>query len=306
MKIYHLTGICALFIVLTTFAFTAQAQKLPAVQNSSFMAPANIVIDGKATEWGLSYQAYNKATEIFYTIANDKDNLYLIIHAEKAPIIEKIVESGIEFKINKTKKNTKNSLSVLFPLLPLNIAKTTLTAAGKPISGISYSGKEEMMTGSDATTIALSAAAKKNKQLTVFDKPNKQLHDNLKEIKISGANDITDTIVADKENKYYRALPLHQHNFKIIPIENHDNIRAMLQFDEKGELTYELAVPLKYLSTVSANNKLFYNVSIHGRGEDGRPGNVWTYKRSASGERETDNQDLENVTDFSGEYTLAK
>ena len=57
----------------------ANAQKLPNVQQASLRAPENVKVDGKPTEWGDKLQAYNKATDVFYTIANDYNNLYLII-----------------------------------------------------------------------------------------------------------------------------------------------------------------------------------------------------------------------------------
>jgi hypothetical protein len=307
MKLYSAVYFGALTIVLITAVTSTKAQKLPTVQNGSANAPANVVIDGKATEWNLPYQAYNKATEVFYTIANDKDNLYLVIHADKARIIEKILESGIEFKVNEAaNKSAKNVFSVLFPLLPLGTAKSTLVAAGKPVSGVSYSSSD-IAAGTNTLTEELKAEAEKNKNLTLFDKPNKQLHSNLKEIKILGANSIIDTVPGVTDTtKYYNTLPLRRHHFKIIPLINQDDIMAMVQFDNKGELTYEINIPLKYLNTSQGNNKLYYNITIHGRGEGGRIGNTLTVSRLPDGRAVGDNQDLEYPTDFSGEYTLAK
>jgi len=71
MNIKHLTIICFLMI-----GFFANAQKLPEVQTVNLRAPAGIKIDGKPTEWDSKFQAYNKSTNAFYTIANDDDNLY--------------------------------------------------------------------------------------------------------------------------------------------------------------------------------------------------------------------------------------
>ncbi|RZA02777.1 MAG: hypothetical protein EOP47_05470 [Sphingobacteriaceae bacterium] len=296
----------ALLIVITAFGYTAKAQNLPNTQSMAVMAPANVLIDGKAKEWGTSYQAYNKAIEVFYTIANDKDNLYLVIHADKVRIIEKIIEAGIEFKVTETaNKGAKNIFSVLFPLLPLNVAKTTLVAAGKPVSGLTFADKSEMTSGSNYTTEALRQEAKENSQLTVFDKPNKLLHSNLKVIKVLGASSIVDTVPGITDTtKYYNTLPLRRHHFKIIPLINQDDIMAMVQFDNKGELTYELNIPLKYLNTSKGNSKLYYHITIHGRGEGGRIGNTITVSRLPNGRAVGDNQDLESPTDFSGEYTL--
>lgn len=66
-----------------------EAQKLSAVQETSVFAPAGIRIDGKAAEWGPAFQAYNKTTRIFYTLANDRNTLYLTVHASDKTTIRK-------------------------------------------------------------------------------------------------------------------------------------------------------------------------------------------------------------------------
>jgi len=105
MKKLNIIIIKLLFFSLSTLIlFNGYAQKLPNKQEASLRAPANIKIDGQATEWNNKYQAYNNATEVFYTIANDDDNLYLIIHARKSRIIEKMMEGGISFTVSPTNK----------------------------------------------------------------------------------------------------------------------------------------------------------------------------------------------------------
>jgi len=95
----------------------AHAQKLPNVQQASLRAPDNVKIDGKANEWDGKFQAYNKATEIFYTIANDADNLYLVIQAGDPDIINKIYANGITFSIDSSgKKGNKNIISFTYPV----------------------------------------------------------------------------------------------------------------------------------------------------------------------------------------------
>ena len=69
----------SLLIMLSLTTLAAHPQKLPNLQTTSLRAPASIKIDGKTTEWNNRFQAYNKATEVSYTIANDKDKLYLVI-----------------------------------------------------------------------------------------------------------------------------------------------------------------------------------------------------------------------------------
>jgi hypothetical protein len=293
-----------LLIAVIVQSYFAVAQKLPTTQQISLRAPSELKIDGLPTEWNNVYQAYNKSTDIFYTISNDDNNLYLIVHASISRSMEKIIEGGISFKVNNSgKKDDKKNIVVLFPLMPLPICKGVLITAGKSLTGVTMSKNGEDITKS------LDAAAR-DKQASSIAKANKELVDNLKEIKVKGIVQITDTVahVTDK-TPYYRTLPLHQHNFSIIALANNDNIKAMTQFDQKGELTYELAIPLKYLGTLSNGlQKFFYNITVNGRGEDGRPGNTWAFTPPVSREvpGEMKDQDLEEPTDFWGEYTLAK
>jgi hypothetical protein len=73
--------------LLATLAFLqANAQKLPQVQQVSLRAPANIRADGKNKEWGTQLQAFNNATGIFYSMANDDENLYLVIYSNNFDI----------------------------------------------------------------------------------------------------------------------------------------------------------------------------------------------------------------------------
>lgn len=108
----------ALFALITAAAFSnASAQKLPATQQVSLRAPTNIKIDGKATEWGEKLQAYNPATELYYTMANDEKKLYLIVQASGG-IITNIANGGIRLAIKKTgRKNDAGAPFIKFPYL---------------------------------------------------------------------------------------------------------------------------------------------------------------------------------------------
>ena len=101
--------------LLAAICITADAQKLPNVQQTGVYAPANVKIDGKATEWDNKFQAYNNATDIFYTIANNDDYLYLIVQATDANVIRKIVERGVTLTIKKS-KNLMGDMSFTFPI----------------------------------------------------------------------------------------------------------------------------------------------------------------------------------------------
>jgi hypothetical protein len=89
-------------LVLST---TTKAQKLPKVQTAAVASPANIKVDGKATEWDDKFQAFNRTTEVYYT---------LTVQATERNIIRKIVNNGITITITPTDKSAKK-LAVTFP-----------------------------------------------------------------------------------------------------------------------------------------------------------------------------------------------
>ena len=115
---YTILTRCLLFIMMIiAFTLSAAAQKLPNKQTAGLHAPANIKIDGKDTEWHNQFRAYNNATECFYTMANDNENLYLSIQATQPDIINKIMSGGVTLTIQKTtKKDEKNSVSITYPV----------------------------------------------------------------------------------------------------------------------------------------------------------------------------------------------
>jgi len=110
---YLLISLSATIIPVFTYA-----QKLPNVQQKSQRAPQEIKIDGKCTEWKNQFQAYNHATDVYYTISNDNDNLYLTIQATNHTTINKILGGGIVFTVNTAdEKNLKKGISLTYPIL---------------------------------------------------------------------------------------------------------------------------------------------------------------------------------------------
>ncbi|MBC7401019.1 MAG: hypothetical protein H7289_13850, partial [Mucilaginibacter sp.] len=71
------TNLFKLLLPALFLSVIANAQKLPKVQTASIAAPTNIKIDGKATEWGNKFQAFNRTTEVYYTLSNSATKLYL-------------------------------------------------------------------------------------------------------------------------------------------------------------------------------------------------------------------------------------
>src|ERR1700744_1094104 len=107
--------IIAPFLAMAPIA--ANAQKLPNVQKGGVRAPQTVKIDGKLTEWDDTFQAHNNATDISYIIANDDDNLYLVVQAEDNGAINRIVGKGLTLNIQKSgKKNVKDRISITYPV----------------------------------------------------------------------------------------------------------------------------------------------------------------------------------------------
>lgn len=101
---------------LTEVAIKAKRGKLPEKQQISLRAPAKVKIDGRANEWNNDFHAYNHTTDIFYSIANDDDNLYLVIQAVEPDAINKIVGGGVTFTIQRSlKKNDKDAVCITYP-----------------------------------------------------------------------------------------------------------------------------------------------------------------------------------------------
>ncbi|MFD2147967.1 hypothetical protein [Mucilaginibacter antarcticus] len=107
----------SLALLIFTVSLSASAQRLPSLQKAGVKAPLNIKIDGKSTEWRHGLQAYNRAIQAQYTVANDDKRLYLIVRADKREIINKIINGGISFSINKNnKKSTDDAVMVTYPI----------------------------------------------------------------------------------------------------------------------------------------------------------------------------------------------
>ena len=87
-------------IVCIAFSLNTEAQNLPNKQETSILAPAVIKIDGKLDEWNDKLQAYNTATDVYYTLSNDDKNLYLALKTKEYFVMENILKNGIRFTIN--------------------------------------------------------------------------------------------------------------------------------------------------------------------------------------------------------------
>jgi len=266
-------------LLCAVLAFTnAQSQKLPNVQQAGLRAPANIKIDGKPTEWG-KFAAYNAATSLRYTMANDDKNLYLAIQADDPNVLTKITNCGVLLIINPSgQKSDEGSVSINYPVFELRYNT-------KPF--IRFSN-----TGGLLPEQRAAMAANPDSMLNVA---NKRLHASDKFIRTGGIPGV-DTLLS---------------------VYNDKDIVAHEEFEKGMIYNYEIAIPLKYLNLPSGDRKMFaYHIVLNGMNVDRDMGLKMTVMPDgkmamtlAPGAVSIQSKDMPAVTsktDFWGEYILAK
>src|SRR5476651_547845 len=220
MRYLQISAAILLFLGLTTAVYS---QKLNTVQQGSVWAPANIKIDAKLKEWDDTFQAYNKVTEVFYTVSNDDKNLYLVIKSTDPINNNKIIAGGINFTINTTNiKKEKDAYMVIFPLVDM-------AAMRNNIMTMRSSG------GNNGEPDSVAVANMRRQALKT-----------VKEIKLKGfdTKDVPDSVIS---------------------IYNDFGVKAAIDYDIKGNLTCEMAIPLKYLHLTTSDAKEFsYNIKLNG------------------------------------------
>ncbi|MXV17028.1 hypothetical protein [Hufsiella ginkgonis] len=293
------SGLCVWSMV----AVSSFAQKLPDQQEVSLRPPANIKIDGKATEWP-AFQAYNKSTSLFYTITNDDDNLYLAVQSTNSGITNKIMRGGLTFTVNTTgKKKEKEGISIMFPVPPKNDMMSMMQGMRTAMGGAGGPGGRPGQTVIMGGPPSGDPAAMMKRADSIMYEMNRQQIDKLKDIKVFGIKDITDSLLS---------------------IYNEEGIKARALFDGNRNYTYELAIPLKYLSITTNNPKEFtYNIKLNGMqlnlpppppsmAGGGAPTVVINGAPMGGGGMRMggpggiDFMSMFSVTDFWGKYTLAK
>jgi hypothetical protein len=98
------------FSILLITISAASAQKLPNIQETSIRAKKEV----NNENFEKKFQAYNKSTDIFYTLSNDDNKLYLTVGATDPFIIQKIASGGLTFTISSGSKITEK-VSITFP-----------------------------------------------------------------------------------------------------------------------------------------------------------------------------------------------
>lgn len=266
-------------MMLIFVAFNGQAQKLPNIQQVSLRAPAGIKIDGKATEWTGKLQAHNKAVDVTYAIANDDENLYLVIQAAKPRIVTKIIDVGVALIISKNDKKkagAKENITITYPILDVIPAQRMLWYAGsKATSELPIARTLKRDTAQYSTTPVDSLVAIAN---NLFDI-------NSKMIGVTGISSIKDSTIS---------------------VYNEERIKTAARFDNLGVYTYELAIPLKHLGLSTTTAKKFnYSIRLESRLARFKPNTKIVYMYPDGIMTDID-IDLDSTTDFWGTYTLAK
>jgi hypothetical protein len=294
----------SLLLLAVTSLFAQDApKKLKDVQANAFLAPSPVKIDGKLNDWNDEFQAYNKSTHLYYTIANDDKNLYLVVKTSDMTTKAKIGAGGLTLAINTAgKKKEQDAYSLTFPL------RTTMgRPGGGGAPGGATGGGMRLMTfggpgGGGGRLAAPDSAMQKAMQDRVINAA--------KEIKVFGFKEIPDSLIA---------------------IYNEYNIKAAINYDKDGAYIYELAVPLKLMALTADDSKeLAYNIKLNGLqitfrmpdngggppggGGDGPGGGGMRTMvfggpggpMGGGGKNSIDFQDLISPSDFWGKYTLAK
>lgn len=232
MKNFKNTCLLGLSATLIFFALTiaANAQKLPNVQQGSVLAPADIKIDGKLTEWNNQLRAYNHATDIFYTLSNNDDNLYLTVQATDPAIIRKIISGGVCLTIQPSgKKTDKDGMRVVYPVI--------MPTASKVGGGVVMVSTMKRITASDNGHLTEKEAD------SVMTERNRRFNQKAKWIGALGFKDLD----------------------SLISVYNEDGLKAAGRYDNKGVFTCEVAISLKLLGLSIANPvKFSYHILLNG------------------------------------------
>jgi len=227
---------------------SAYSQKLNNIQEGSVWAPANIRIDAKLNEWDDTFKAYNKTTDIYYTISNDDKNLYFAIKSTIPMVNSKIIAGGMNFTINtenKKKDKEKGAYLIVFPLIDMSAMRSQMMQRmGGGGGGAAMAGRPK---GDGVVAFGGPGANVSQAQMDSMGiAMRRQALKSVKEIKMLGfaETDIPDTVIS---------------------IYNEYGVKAAVDYDVKGNFTCEMAIPLKYLHLSTDNPKEFtYNIKLNG------------------------------------------
>jgi len=196
------------------------------MQAGNIQNTGKIKIDGKPADWNPALRMHNSSTDVDYSIANDDNNLYLMVQSKDGIINKKLFGGGVTLTLNSTGKfGGMDFVSLKYPTIN-DRSQTVLSQL------INEEGP------------ASDQQSKKKYTDSIVSLMNKTLIESAKEIQVVGIKEISDVLIS---------------------VYNEYQIKAGLQFQDKKTLTYEIAIPLKYLTALTVNNnKIFYNIKLNG------------------------------------------
>jgi len=252
---------------------SVSAQKLPNKQDAGLRIPADVKIDGKATEWNNTFQAYNNSTDFYYTMANSDDELYVVVQAKDQYVFKKIIDRGLTLSV----KNPKNS----------KIANITYPHT-------SYTTKDGRVSQSFGINMSVGIDRVSEEEIAGYNNILKSKH---KFIKVDGIDGVDSVVSVYNENGIRAAE--HFDNNRIYTLEMAVKLKQLGFAANNGEkISFKLKVnTVEGAPVIDANTKM----SMIGGGE-----------MSPEMRQEAISYMTEKVvkmyqgTEFSGEYTLAK
>jgi len=260
-------------IFIFAICFGVNAQKLPNIQQASLRAPLNIKIDGILREWGDKFEAYNSNTQIYYTISNDVNDLYLTLMVTDFTTIKKILAGGITLTLNpqNKKKDSTNTSSVSFPYY---------SPGQQPLS-IST----QLATKSNLSKLQLDSFA------TAY---NRQIPTNFKLIGLQGMGNIKDAFVSIYNEDGIRAAAIFNKDMNYtyelaIPLSLLGNETGISKFNYNLQLNGQTTINGYAITPVPGRSNLL----------------TFTDNKGTRFMLDQDAKDLYYPTDFWGEYTLA-
>lgn len=193
------------------------------------LAPANLKIDGKLDEFSDSLQNFDKSTHLYYAFAHDANDLYVFIQAKSQQDQAKIMAGGIDVSVNNRGKR-KETATITFPV----VDRTAMMAKMKNRRN---SGQREGSTG-QRTQRSPEEIQKMRTQMKVA------ALNSLRQIKVKGLKGIS---VED------------------VSIYNTYGIKTGIDYDNKGALVYELAIPFKLVGiNLKTADEIAINIKVNG------------------------------------------
>jgi hypothetical protein len=254
------------------FSITAAAQKLPNLQKEGLKAPSGIKINGKANEWG-AFQAYNRAIQASYTLANDNDKLYLVVQSNRKEIINKIVNGGVTLTVNKTKKVINSGIGITYPVFNMQ---------DRPM--INLNTLFDVATGT-------TDGDRKMDSLVKMD--NSMLNDKAKFIRLNNVDD-ADTLISVYNKEGVKAYTAFDNN-KTYTLEMAINLKLLgLSAKDQTKFNYDIrfnAIQIDYVPGVEITRN---------------PDGVITLMNVTNSKVANSFISALNTTDCWGEYTLVK